>query len=57
MFLTKVAAVRNRDLAKMLRKLGKPVSLAVNKIDSQKRESLTHTGSGMPFMAMALLRP
>jgi GTP-binding protein len=32
----------DRDLAKMLRKLGKPVSLAVNKIDSQKREMLTH---------------
>lgn len=32
----------DRDLAKMLRKLGKPVSLAVNKIDSQKREVLAH---------------
>ncbi len=32
----------DRDLAKMLRKLGKPVSLAVNKIDSQKRESLAY---------------
>src|ERR1700683_5261385 len=29
----------DRDRAKMLRKLGKPVSLAVNNIDSQKRES------------------
>jgi len=32
----------DRDLAKMLRKLGKPVSLVVNKIDSQKREVLAH---------------
>jgi len=32
----------DRDLAKMLRKLGKPVSLAVNKIDHVKREGLTH---------------
>ncbi len=30
----------DRDLAKMLRQLGKPVSLAVNKIDAQARESL-----------------
>jgi GTP-binding protein len=30
----------DRDLAKMLRKLGKPVSLAVNKIDSTVRENL-----------------
>jgi GTP-binding protein len=30
----------DRDLAAMLRKLGKPVTLAVNKIDSPKRESL-----------------
>jgi GTP-binding protein len=32
----------DRDLAKMLRKTGKPVALAVNKIDTQKRESLAH---------------
>ncbi len=32
----------DRDLAKMLRKLGKPVALAVNKIDSPKREGLAH---------------
>src|SRR5271170_8066556 len=32
----------DRDLAKMLRKLGKPVALAVNKIDSTKREDLAH---------------
>lgn len=30
----------DRDLAKMLRKLGKPVALAVNKIDAPVRESL-----------------
>ena len=30
----------DRDLAKMLRKLGKPVTLAVNKIDTTSRESL-----------------
>jgi GTPase len=32
----------DRDLASMLRKLGKPVTLAVNKIDSVRREDLTH---------------
>ncbi len=32
----------DRDLAAMLRRLGKPVALAVNKIDSAKRESLAH---------------
>jgi GTP-binding protein len=31
----------DRDLATMLRKLGKPVALAVNKIDAPARESLT----------------
>lgn len=31
----------DRDLAQMLRKLGKPVLLAVNKIDVPKRETLT----------------
>ncbi|GAB4407806.1 MAG: ribosome biogenesis GTPase Der [Bryobacter sp.] len=31
----------DRDLAQMLRKLGKPVTLAVNKIDVPKREILT----------------
>ncbi len=30
----------DRDLGQMLRRLGKPVSLAVNKIDSTKRENL-----------------
>jgi GTP-binding protein len=32
----------DRDLAKMLRKLGKPVTLAVNKIDTVSREGLAH---------------
>lgn len=32
----------DRDLAQMLRKLGKPVVLAVNKVDSASRESLVH---------------
>ncbi|MGH9628784.1 MAG: ribosome biogenesis GTPase Der, partial [Bryobacteraceae bacterium] len=32
----------DRDLAQMLRQLGKPVALAVNKIDSASRETLAH---------------
>jgi GTP-binding protein len=32
----------DRDLAQMLRRLGKPVSLAVNKIDAPVREALAH---------------
>jgi GTP-binding protein len=32
----------DRDLATMLRKLGKPISLAVNKIDTGAKESLIH---------------
>jgi GTP-binding protein len=32
----------DRDLAQMLQRLGKPVSLAVNKIDAQSRENLAH---------------
>src|SRR5579864_1172836 len=32
----------DRDLAKMLRRLDKPVALAVNKIDSTSREGLAH---------------
>jgi GTP-binding protein len=32
----------DRDLAAMLRRLGKPVALAVNKIDSPRREDLAH---------------
>src|SRR3954454_25139333 len=32
----------DRDLARMLHKLGKPVAVAVNKIDSPKSDPLTH---------------
>jgi GTP-binding protein len=32
----------DRELAKMLRRLGKPVTLAVNKIDTLEREDLAH---------------
>jgi GTP-binding protein len=32
----------DRELARMLKRLGKPVALAVNKIDSGSRESLVH---------------
>jgi GTP-binding protein len=32
----------DRDLAQMLQRLGKPVTLAVNKIDAASRESLAH---------------
>ena len=32
----------DRDLARMLLRLGKPVSLAVNKVDSAKQEGLAH---------------
>jgi GTP-binding protein len=32
----------DRDLAQMLQRLGKPVSLAVNKIDTASRQDLTH---------------
>ena len=32
----------DRDLAQMLRRLGKPVSLAVNKVDAPNREDLVH---------------
>ena len=32
----------DRDLAQMLQKLGRPVSLAVNKIDTLERENLAH---------------
>ena len=39
----------DRDLAKMLRKLGKPVALAVNKIDSPKREDLAHEFHSLGF--------
>lgn len=39
----------DRDLAKMLRKLGKPVAVAVNKIDSTSREDLTHEFHALGF--------
>ncbi|HTR37456.1 MAG TPA: ribosome biogenesis GTPase Der [Bryobacteraceae bacterium] len=39
----------DRDLAKMLRKLGKPVSLAVNKIDATVREGLAHEFYALGF--------
>ena len=38
-----------RELASMLRKLGKPVALAVNKIDSPKREDLAHEFHSLGF--------
>ena len=37
----------DRDLAHMLIKLGKPVSLAVNKVDTQERESLANEFYGL----------
>jgi GTP-binding protein len=37
----------DRDLALMLKRLGKPVSLAVNKIDSQIRDGLTNEFFGL----------
>ncbi len=39
----------DRDLAQMLRRLGKPVTLAVNKIDSARREDLTHEFHALGF--------
>jgi len=39
----------DRDLAKMLRQLGKPVSLAVNKVDTASRENLTHEFYALGF--------
>ncbi len=39
----------DRDLAVMLRKLGKPVTLAVNKIDTQKNEGLQHEFHALGF--------
>src|SRR5579862_6436919 len=41
--------VADRDLAKMLRRLGKPVTLAVNKIDTTARESLAHEFHALGF--------
>ncbi len=39
----------DRELAKMLRKLGRPVTLAVNKIDVPKREALAHEFHALGF--------
>jgi GTP-binding protein len=39
----------DRDLAKMLRQIGKPVTLAVNKIDSTSREDLTYEFHSLGF--------
>ncbi len=39
----------DRDLAAMLRKLGKPVTLVVNKIDSPRREDLAHEFHSLGF--------
>lgn len=39
----------DRDLAKLLRKLGKPVTLAVNKIDATSREDLAHEFHSLGF--------
>ncbi|HEX5228348.1 MAG TPA: ribosome biogenesis GTPase Der, partial [Bryobacteraceae bacterium] len=39
----------DRDLAKLLRKLGKPVTLAVNKIDVAAREDLAHEFHALGF--------
>lgn len=39
----------DRDLARLLRKLGKPVALAVNKIDAASRETLAHEFHALGF--------
>ncbi|MDQ2945262.1 MAG: 50S ribosome-binding GTPase, partial [Acidobacteriota bacterium] len=39
----------DRDLAKMLRRLGKPVALAINKIDSTSREGLANEFYALGF--------
>lgn len=39
----------DRDLARMLHKLGKPVSVAVNKIDTPKSDSLKHEFHSLGF--------
>lgn len=39
----------DRDLAKMLRRLGKPVTLAVNKVDTSRNEHLTHDFHSLGF--------
>ena len=42
----------DRELAAMLRRLGKPVTLAVNKIDTAKREDLMHEFHSLGFAEM-----
>ncbi len=42
----------DRDLAKLLRKTGKPVSVAVNKIDSPRRADLLHEFHSLGFEHM-----
>ena len=37
----------DRDLAQMLKRLGKPVTLAVNKLDTAERDNLTHEFHGL----------
>src|SRR5438105_8349078 len=39
----------DRDLAQMLRRLGKPVAVAVNRIDSTSRENLAHEFYSLGF--------
>src|SRR5438477_1281348 len=39
----------DRELAKILRRIGKPVTLAVNKIDSTAREGLAHEFHALGF--------
>src|SRR2546427_937544 len=39
----------DRELAKILRRIGKPVALAVNKIDSTAREGLAHEFHALGF--------
>jgi GTP-binding protein len=39
----------DRDLARLLRQLGRPVSLAVNKIDAPSREALAHEFHALGF--------
>jgi GTP-binding protein len=39
----------DRDLARLLRKLGRPVALAVNKIDTAARETLAHEFHSLGF--------
>ena len=42
----------DRELAAILRKIGKPVTLVVNKIDSTRREDLAHEFHALPIIGM-----